>query len=294
MSASLPRLCVGLPVYNGEKYLAQALDSLLEQTCADFQLLIADNASTDGTERICRTYAARDPRIRYYRNTENIGAARNWYYVFELCQCEYFKWAAHDDIYAPEFLQRCVEALDQDHSIILCYTRTKVIDAHGNFERDFALAGDTHSTKPHVRLYSMIGIDLLCVQMYGVMRAEALRKAHVYMGYPGWDRNTLAELSLMGRICELPEYLFYHRLYPEAWGAAINSGMSIQKLLLYDPTINWSARITFSKRFYNYFAAVSRVPLGRFERMLCYLQLLRLIADKSARRFNVAFRRLGS
>ena len=108
------------------------------------------------------------------------------------------------------------------------------------------------------------------------------------------DRNTLAELSLMGQICEVPEYLFYHRLYPEAWGAAINSGMSLQKLLLYDPTIQWGSRFSVPKRFYNYFAAVSRAPLSRFERLMCYLQLLRLIADKSIRRFNVGLRQPSS
>ena len=107
-----PRVSIGMPVFNGENYLAEALDSLLTQTFSDFELIISDNASTDKTEEICRAYAVRDQRIRYFRNQENLGASRNYNRVFELSSGEYFKWAAHDDLCAPEFLGRCVDVLD--------------------------------------------------------------------------------------------------------------------------------------------------------------------------------------
>ena len=86
------RVSIGLPVYNGEKYLEQALISILSQTYTDFELIISDNASTDRTQAICREYAAKDPRIRYYCNEENLGAAPNHNRVFELASGEYFKW----------------------------------------------------------------------------------------------------------------------------------------------------------------------------------------------------------
>jgi len=114
-----PRVSIGLPVYNGENYLEEAIDSILAQTYKDFELIISDNASTDRTPDICQAYANKDPRIRYYRNEKNIGAAVNFNRVFELSSSEYFKWAAHDDIIAPDYISECIEILDNDDSIVL-------------------------------------------------------------------------------------------------------------------------------------------------------------------------------
>lgn len=103
MSKIRPKVSVGLPVYNGEKYLPQAIKSLLAQTFAEFELIICDNASTDRTQEISRTFTKRDQRIRYHRNPNNLGAAANFNLSFRLSSGEYFKWAA-DDLCAPEFL----------------------------------------------------------------------------------------------------------------------------------------------------------------------------------------------
>ena len=99
-----PRVSIGLPVYNGELFLENALDSILSQTYSDFELIISDNASDDKTEEICRSYAARDKRVRYSRNAHNLGAAPNYNRVYHLARGRYFKWASHDDVLAPEFL----------------------------------------------------------------------------------------------------------------------------------------------------------------------------------------------
>src|SRR2546426_6424374 len=121
------RVSIGLPVFNCDPLLRQAVDSLLTQTYSDFELVISDNASTDGTEAICREYAAKDHRVRYYRGERNRGAVWNWNRVFELSGGEYFKWAAHDDLCAPDYVERCVEVLDRDPSVVLCYAETVLI-----------------------------------------------------------------------------------------------------------------------------------------------------------------------
>src|SRR5580704_17148522 len=100
--SSSPRVSLALPVYNGEEFLHQAIDSLLQQTFDDFELIVSDNASTDRTAEICAEYVARDSRIRYYRNSENIGVVRNYNRSFQLAQGEYFRWNAADDVSAPE------------------------------------------------------------------------------------------------------------------------------------------------------------------------------------------------
>src|SRR4051794_35048945 len=109
MGIHKPQVSIGLPVFNGERYLASALDCLINQDFDDFELIISDNASTDATESICRDYAEKDKRIRYFRNEANIGATQNYNRVFELASGEYFKWASHDDECHPSLIRRCLE-----------------------------------------------------------------------------------------------------------------------------------------------------------------------------------------
>jgi glycosyltransferase involved in cell wall biosynthesis len=135
VSERTPRVSIGLPVFNGERYLARALDSLVAQDFEDFELIISDNASTDGTSEICQEYAGRDRRINVHRNERNIGAVGNFNRTLQLSSGDYFKWAAHDDWCAPEFLSRCVEVLDEDPSMILCFTAMGVADAEGRVFR---------------------------------------------------------------------------------------------------------------------------------------------------------------
>ena len=114
-----PRLSIGLPVYNGEKYLAESLNALLGQSYEDFELIISDNASTDSTADICRQYAKQDARIRYIRQGHNIGLAPNHNFVFRESRGALFKWAASDDLYGRDLMQRCVTALDEHPDVVL-------------------------------------------------------------------------------------------------------------------------------------------------------------------------------
>src|SRR5215470_5950299 len=151
MSNSKSRVSIGLPVYNGAHFLKEALDALLSQTFGDFELIISDNASTDGTQEICRAYASIDRRIRYYRHEQNRGAAWNHNNVFRLSTSEYFKWAAHDDVCAPQYLERCVKVLDHTHVTVLCYTQSIIIDEHGKHLRHYSARCGVRSPRPYER-----------------------------------------------------------------------------------------------------------------------------------------------
>ena len=126
-----PRLSIGLPVYNGENYLAESLDALLGQTYEDFELIISDNASTDGTADICHSYAKQDSRIRYIRQRQNIGCAPNHNYLVDEARGELFKWASDDDLYARDMIRLCVEALDEKPDVVLAHPWTAFIDSSG-------------------------------------------------------------------------------------------------------------------------------------------------------------------
>jgi glycosyltransferase involved in cell wall biosynthesis len=281
MGIAKARLSIGLPVYNGAAYLKQVLDSILEQTYSNFELIISDNASTDATQQICEAYVSRDPRVRYLRNPENIGAMQNWYRTFHLSTGEFFLGAAHDDVFHPMFVQRCIEALDNHPEAVVCYTRTKIIDEEGNHVRNFVVDIDTTSAKSHLRLYNVITVDYLCIQLLGVFRSSAFRSTRHFVGYKGCDRNVLAEFSLLGLILEVPEYLFYHRLYPQALGAAMNSNRPVNELRLLDPGIDWNVRFPTFIRFVNYFASVQRIETNFWPRILCTIQLVRIIVEKT-------------
>ncbi|QOV21219.1 glycosyltransferase family 2 protein [Anabaenopsis elenkinii] len=209
-----PKLSIGLPVYNGEKFLKSALDSLLAQTFADFELIISDNASTDQTEAICRAYAAQDQRIRYYRNPINLGCAPNFNRVFDLSVGEYFKWAAYDDLHAPEFLIKCVEVLDHNPQVILCHSHVYLIDENGSFLQPYNIQLKTDSPQPHERFHQLLSKHL-CYQLYGVIRAQALRKVPPMGSHGTADGILLLRIGLLGEFYEIPEYLFFARSHPQ-------------------------------------------------------------------------------
>ena len=137
-----PRVTIGIAVYNGAKYLDQAIQSVLAQTFTDFELIISDNASTDSTEDVCREYAARDPRVRYTRSARDLGPAENYNRCFRAARGEYFKWHAHDDVCLPTFLERCVATLDAAPGAVLCMpaTTTLMSSSLGNTAMPFGSA----------------------------------------------------------------------------------------------------------------------------------------------------------
>src|SRR5262245_44937991 len=131
MTRRPPRISIGLPVYNGEKFLKESVNSLLAQTFDDFELILSDNASTDETPAICRSYSDADKRVRYFRNDENIGVYRNFNRVFQLGSGEYFKWAAADDICHRELLAKCLKVLESDASVVATYPKVQFVDEEG-------------------------------------------------------------------------------------------------------------------------------------------------------------------
>jgi glycosyltransferase involved in cell wall biosynthesis len=216
MNNRKPYLSIGLPVYNGERFLEEALASLLAQTFADFELIICDNASTDGTAEICRNYVARDRRLRYFRNVTNIGFARNFNRVFALRKGDYFKWASADDLCEAELLAHCLEVLETDSSAVLAYPKTRFIDATGKILEITDPGWDLQSLRTHERLRYVIPAAHWVNPFYGLIRGNALSKTQLMPNYPGGDYHLLAELSLQGKFVEIPQYLFHRRIHAEA------------------------------------------------------------------------------
>ncbi|CAG1020069.1 Glycosyltransferase GlyG [Patescibacteria group bacterium] len=107
-----PIISIGMPVYNGEKYIEEALESLLSQTFSNFELIISDNNSTDQTNKICEYYAKKDKRIRYLRQTNNLGAIANFQFVLNQSVGRYFMWAAYDDKWSLNWLESLYKEME--------------------------------------------------------------------------------------------------------------------------------------------------------------------------------------
>jgi len=274
---SPPRVTVGVPVYNGERYLAATLDSLLNQTFEDFVILIGDNASTDGTEEIARHYTQLDSRVSYVRHTQNLGAAPNYNRLFEATSTEYFRWSAADDISAPRFLEACVQVLDADPSVVLAYPRIMLVDEHGNELSEY----DEHLHLPHGRpsdrfttLLQQIG---LCNALYGVMHTPTVRRTRLMGCYRGSDITFQAELSLYGKFIEIPEVLFYRRMHQASFTA-----MNLeQQREFYNPGHADRTELYRWRHFHENVRSVLRTPIETRERLLLLLSLARwVISDR--------------
>ena len=228
-----PMVSIGLPVYNGQKFIGAAIDSILAQTFTDIELIICDNCSTDQTETICRAYAAADPRVRYHRNEQNIGASRNYNLAFSLATGKYFKWATHDDVIQPTYLERCIAVLESDPSVVLCHSQTQIIDEFGQpvgakAVREFIQDANgqplqvgldssgrkLRSTRADERFHGIILDTLWCYEIFGVMRADVLGKTTLQEHFYGTDKVLLAEMSALGQFAEVPEPLFLNRRHP--------------------------------------------------------------------------------
>ena len=225
--AGTPTVSVGIPVYNGAKFLASALDSLLSQTFTDIEIIISDNASTDLTPEICRRYASRDGRIRYVRQKHNQGAAWNFCEVYKLSVGRYFKWAAADDICSPTYIERCVDVLDRDPTVVCCHSRTRKIDRDGNplehlpdptivmsrFPKRCMNGSSRYTARRYLDVLLTSGWGARC---FGVIRSEALRNSQLILPTFGSEKVLMAELSLIGRYHDLPETLWYQRVHGDA------------------------------------------------------------------------------
>ncbi len=219
MIQSGPRVGIGLPVYNGEQFLPETLDSLLGQTYGDFLLIIGDNASTDGTEEIAREYQARDPRVRYLRHRRNIGAAANYNELFRRAGTEYFRWHAADDLSLPDYTARCVEALDADPGIALAYCGTTDIDQDGKVLGPYEDNVDARQTSAHDRFAHVLHHLARCNALYGLMRSSLAGRTRLMGSFTGADYVFMAELALYGRFIEVPDRLFRRRYHARASSA---------------------------------------------------------------------------
>jgi glycosyltransferase involved in cell wall biosynthesis len=274
MNHNAPKVTVGLPVFNGENYVRQAIESILNQTYTDFELIVSDNASVDRTPEICLEYAARDPRIRYIRRPENIGGGPNQNCLVAEARGEYFIWLMHDDVYGARLLELCVGVLDSRPDVVVAYPKMIDIDSEG---RELGPRNeDTHLMQetPNARVGKCMKHIFIVNATLGAIRTEVLRRTMMIEPWRGSDNALLIELAVLGKIFEVSERLYYRRLHPGASLVANSDPLSIARW--FNPGAKKATRHYKLRMYAGYLKAVlRRREIGLWEQLLCLLQLQR-------------------
>jgi glycosyltransferase involved in cell wall biosynthesis len=271
MSGVSPLVTVGVPVYNAERYLREALRSILAQTFTDFELIISDNASTDGTQDISNEFGRADPRIRYLRQPRNLGAPRNYNALVALARGRYFKWASSNDLIEPEFLAACVPILEARADVVLVYPRTRYFDADTGSVRDHADNLDIQDEDP-VERYKQCDCRLFDNNVInGLIRLQALKSSTLHWDYRSSDMELMVELALYGKFVEVPQPLFYARTETAAKYEAHRHRLYYpHQRFAHDAFCAWQ---TLGQMF----QAANRAPLSFSERARLYDYLARRV-----------------
>lgn len=212
----MPRLTFGIPVYNGEKYLPEALRSVQEQDLEDIEIVVSDNGSDDATQEICEEAAAADRRVRYLRYGTNRGGAWNYCNVVDQARSSLFSWQAADDVKLPGFARRCLEALDDAglRALFAC-PRTQLIGADGTVFEDLDdVSLGLGAPTAHERVHNLF-VSQASHVMYGVVRMSALRATRGLLPMVGDDMVLLTELLCRGPMASVDEQLFHQRRHSE-------------------------------------------------------------------------------
>ncbi len=244
MSEHIPKVSIGMPVYNGGEYLRRAIQTLLNQTFTDFELIICDNGSTDGTQALCREFAAKDGRVRFFENEKNLGAWGNHNRTFELARGQYFKWAADDDEHTPDYLEKTVGVLDSQPDVVCVQGTTKLIDSDGEeITVDDELRGYKYdragnllvlrppqkwdraldSDNPAHRFRDAVLHVGYANEVFGLCRRDVFARTDLQGPYYGSDKVIVVQLACMGKIRILPDKMFLFRRHPDQSASITNA-----------------------------------------------------------------------
>jgi glycosyltransferase involved in cell wall biosynthesis len=208
-----PLVSIGVPIYNDEKWLRNSLDHLLAQDYKNIEIIIADDVSSDNSSVICREYAAKDQRVKFFQNKFNLGAVRNHEHVFELSSGDYFAWGSGHYYFHHSFISKCLEILESDESVILCCSQTQYIDVNDSVIRETKENLNTRGL-PFIERFKKILYGSLTTPsiFYGFYRSNILAKSQLSRKTIAGDLIFLTEIALLGVIAQIDEVLFYRKI----------------------------------------------------------------------------------
>lgn len=252
-----------MPVFNGESFLPQAIDSMLAQSHANIELIISDNASTDRSAAIAAEYAGRDLRVRCFLQPRNIGAVRNYNFVAARARGKYLKWASANDYCDTEMLAACIEVLESEPRAVLCFGTTRLVDevtgAVQPFNSDFSIAEE----RPSARFNRVLTEMRLNNAFNGLIRMEALGKTGLVRNYRSGDLVLMAELAMAGTFILLPRPFLYRRVGAHTFSSRL-SDTDLSHFI--DPEAKSGAGLDRLRMNIDYFTTVLRASMSLREK----------------------------
>jgi len=261
-----PLVSIGLPVYNGRRHLAQALNALLGQTFSNFEIIISDNASTDDTQALCQEFVRADHRIRYLRQPKNVGAPRNWSFTVHEARGQYFKWASANDYCSEDFVAECLQALLSEPRAVLSFGKTCLIEEETGLTTEYEGDIEVLDDRPHDRFKRVWSTLRLNNAQSGLIRLDVLRKTGLDRPYQGGDLVLMAELALYGYFKRVPNVLLFRRVGAKSLSALL-SPVELQYFL--DPDAAPGTRSGLWKRHVDQIGAILHAPIGMGEKLAC-------------------------
>ena len=273
-----PLVSLGLPVYNGEDYIGSTLDSILAQTYTNFEVVISDNASTDRTQEICIEYATNDLRIKYFRNDENLGASRNFNRTFKLSSGKYFKWCGHDDLLAPEYLERCIQVLENNERAVICFPKITYIDSKGHpigtqKEETLSIVSDNFPDRLRTLFDFQIRGDDSIAAIFALMRRSALLKTALWGLFVSSEEILIMEVLSQGVFVQITEALFFFRDHSQR--AFVKNVTPSDRLAWFDPKAKKIFQLPVWLLLTKYLGWIRRAPLSFNTRLRCYFEVAR-------------------
>lgn len=279
-----PEVTIGIPVFNGANFLADALESATSQVDVDLEIVVVDNGSTDETLAIAEKFAALDERVHVDSSPDNRGASYSFNRCVELAQGRYFRWAAHDDVFAPTFTRRCVDALESDPNVSVAITQADMIDEHGDLVEpleDFTGARDVDAV---MRGFDIMKDSRWCLHIFGVVRTDQLRTTGLIGGFAGSDHITLLELALRGRFVLLPGREFGNREHQSRSVRAYGANRERDRDHWFDPSRSGDLSLPRWRRFAEYANGVRRAPLQPMTKVRMFARFPLVMMDDHNRK----------
>ncbi len=271
-NAKPPRVSIGMPAYNAELHIEAALDAILSQSFTDLELIISDNASTDRTVAICKSVAARDPRVRVLTNPVNLGVNPNYRKCAEAARGEFFKWASANDLIDTDYVEKCVAHLDAHPDVVLAFGKTILFEQDKSTGTVYEDRIDMLDEDPVVRLKRSIEDLRLNNVINGVIRRDALMRTSVHPDYYGSDCVVLSELALNGKFALIEATRFYRRMDRES-ATRLQSPHAVR--LAHYPTERFGRFFQNWQLLMGYISAVLRSNLPFDKRMSALRYVLR-------------------
>ena len=276
------KVSIGMPVYNSEKWVAATIESLLSQTYENTEIVISDNCSTDSSGSIISDYARMDKRIKYHRNDRNIGVNGNYNLVFQKSTGTYFKWASSNDLCHPQYIEKCVDILDSNADVVLCYPKTFLLfenDSLEEYEDNLNLTEECAC----MRLRHVLNKVGLNNAMNGLIRRDALAQTRLHLPYLGSDLNLLVELALLGKLFELPDRMFFRRMDGES---ATKYMSRDQQEAYFFPEKTRKPTFQFWRQTIGYFSSVMRNKMPADQKLCAISYLMKFSFWNKARLIN--------